>query len=98
MAGGEEPAPFETAGDRFYRGTIVVLHPGRQEGLIRSRSRRDLPFRARDMRVTGTTRGFAALREGLSVGFDLGRTSSGLVVTLIHVTDDEGDQSGSKVR
>jgi hypothetical protein len=71
--------------ERYYRGTIACLNPGSRTGSVRSLKGRDFPFAARDLIVVGAARGFDALHEGLRVGFDVGRTSSGLCVTVIRV-------------
>ena len=71
--------------DRYYQGTILRLHPGSETGWLRSDKGREIPFAARDVQVIGSARGFAALRVGLRVGFDLGRGSAGLCVTTIRV-------------
>jgi hypothetical protein len=74
----------ETA-DRYYRGTIVRVNAGSRTGWLRTSRGRELPFSGRDMQLIGAPAGFAGLRVGLMVGFDLGRTSSGLCVTAIRV-------------
>jgi hypothetical protein len=71
--------------ERYYQGTIAHLQPGSRTGSLRTAKGRAIPFAARDLIVVGTGQGFDALREGLRVGFDLGRTSSGLCVTVIRV-------------
>jgi hypothetical protein len=71
--------------ERYYQGTILSLHPGSETGWLRSDKGREIPFAGRDLQLIGTTRGFAALRVGLRVGFDLGRDSRGLCATTIRV-------------
>jgi hypothetical protein len=73
------------AGDRYYRGTIIRVNVGSRTGWLRTNRGRELPFTGRDLLVLGSPAGFAALRVGLTVGFDLGRTSRGLCVTTIRV-------------
>ncbi|MBI3767220.1 MAG: hypothetical protein HY271_01865 [Deltaproteobacteria bacterium] len=72
---------------RFYQGTILRLYSGSRSGLVRTGSGRDVPFAMSDVRLLGTDRGFAALREGMQVGFDLGWTSRGRRVTTIRLFD-----------
>ena len=79
---------------RFHQGTIARLYAGSQRGVLHTGSGRDVPFAVPDVRILGTDAGFAALQEGMRVGFDLGWTSRGLRVTVIRVPD----QSGSDVR
>jgi len=74
-----------TPDERFYRGTIIRWHPGSRTGWIRTAKGREVPFATRDLQLLGSARGIGALREGLMVGFDLGRASSGLCVTAIRV-------------
>jgi hypothetical protein len=75
-----------TGGDeRYYHGTILQLHAGSRTGVLRTSSGRAVPFAGRDLEIVGTSRGFASLRPGLEVGFDLGRNSRGLCVSLIRV-------------
>ena len=90
--------PDEIPSARFYEGTILVVNVATQRGMLRSRTGRELPFAARDVRVQGHARDFGALAAGMHVGFDVARTSSGLVVSTIHVFDAAEGQSGSEVR
>jgi cold shock CspA family protein len=56
--------------------------------VVRTGGGRDVAFALPHVQIVGTTRGFAALSEGMRVGFDLGRTSRGLRVTTIRVYED----------
>jgi hypothetical protein len=80
-AGGDDPR------SRFYQGTIIRLHPGSHTGAVRTGNGRDVAFALAHVRILGTDRGFAALREGMQVGFDLGWTSRGVRVTTIRLFD-----------
>ena len=73
------------ADERYYHGTILRVHAGSRSGVLRTSGGREVPFAERDLTLVGATRGFASLRPGLTVGFDLGRTSRGLCVSLIRV-------------
>jgi hypothetical protein len=73
--------------ERFYQGTILRLFPGSERGILHTGNGRDVPFAAADVRILGTSDGFAAIREGMRVGFDLGWTSRGMRVTVIRVPD-----------
>jgi hypothetical protein len=77
--------PDAPVSEQYYLGTILRVHPGSRTGWLRTSKGREAPFAARDRLLLGTTHGCAALREGLRVGFDLGRTSQGLCVTTIRV-------------
>jgi len=71
--------------ERYYQGTILRVHPGSRTGWLRTARGRDVPFDATTLVVLGTDQGFRALRPGMRVGFDLGRTSRGLCVTTVRV-------------
>jgi hypothetical protein len=53
-------------------------------GIVRSATGREIPFAAAHVIVTGPLHRFEDLREGMSVGFDVGWTSKGLRVTVLH--------------
>ena len=71
---------------RFYVGRILRLHPGSRTGVVRSAGGRDVPFDVAGVRFLGDG-GFARLREGMEVGFDLGWTSRGVRVTTLRPLD-----------
>jgi hypothetical protein len=79
-----EDAP---SADRFYAGTIKKLFPGAGMGIVRSASGRETPFAAAHVILTGAVRRFEDLREGMAVGFDVGWTSKGLRVTVLHTAE-----------
>lgn len=73
----------------FYRGLIVFLDRVRGRGTIRSYSGREIHFQFPYVRVVGAPLGGRApgldrLKQGDTVGFDVGWTSKGLRVTLIN--------------
>jgi hypothetical protein len=69
--------------ERFYVGTIRKLFFGSQSGIVRSESGREIAFVWLHVEKLGRVRHFDDLREGMSVGFDVGWTSKGLRVTTI---------------
>jgi hypothetical protein len=73
----------QTSESKFYRGTIVKLFRGSQSGIVRSSSGRDVPFTFIHLVMVGSRRRFEDLREGMSVGYDVGWTSKGLLVTML---------------
>jgi hypothetical protein len=73
--------------DKFYRGRIKKLFHGTQMGVVRSGNGREIPFTFRHVTMAGHARRFEDLHEGMSVGFDVGWTSKGLVVTVLHTGD-----------
>jgi hypothetical protein len=73
----------------FYRGLIVFLDRVRGRGTIRSYSGREFNFQFPFVQVVGAPIGGRApgidrLKQGDTVGFDVGWTSKGLRVTLIN--------------
>ena len=79
----------------FYSGLIVILDAARGRGVVRSRSGREIPFEFPYVSVVGAGIGGRApgiefLREGDSVGFDVGWTSKGLRVTSIKPAERRG--------
>jgi hypothetical protein len=70
--------------DRFYAGIIKKLFVGAGMGIVRSATGRETPFAAQHVILTGAIRRFEDLREGMPVGFDVGWTSKGLRVTVLH--------------
>lgn len=88
MRPGSHTADSEASEDSFYQGTIIRVHPGSRSGVLRTGNGREVAFAVPDVLILGTAHGFAALREGMRVGFDLGRTSRGLRVTTIRIRDD----------
>ncbi len=76
--------------DNFYRGVIAWLNRANRSGIIRSDSGREIPFQFPFVSVVGAPIGGPApgldrLQVGMQVGFDVGWSSKGLVVTTIKV-------------
>lgn len=83
MDGPDDAHPAE----RFYAGTIKKLYVGSGMGVVRSATGREIPFSAIHVILAGSIRRFEDLREGMTVGFDVGWTSKGLRVTVLHTTE-----------
>lgn len=81
--GHEGPPPRPSAEDNFYHGRIAKLFHGSQMGIVRSANGRDIPFTFTHVTMVGAARRFEDLREGMSVGFDVGWTSRGLRISVI---------------
>ena len=76
------------AGGRYYRGTITRVYYGSETGVIRSDGTgREYRFKRPLVEIRGPIPRVSGLREGMSVGFDVGWTSSGLVVTVVRVDE-----------
>jgi hypothetical protein len=86
----DDDAPAEGAAPegegRYYRGTIARVYYGSETGVVRSDATgREYRFKYPHVEIRGPIPRPGGLREGMAVGFDLGWTSSGQVVTVIHV-------------
>lgn len=84
----DEAFDSEKFPNNFYRGMIVTLDRVRGRGLVRSFSGKEIPFRFPFVEVVGAPiggrmPGIQLLREGDTVGFDVGWTSHGLSVTKL---------------
>jgi len=84
MEPSDEHQPSDAPPDRFYSGTIKKLYPGSGMGVVRSATGREISFAAAHVTLTGSIRRFEDLREGMVIGFDVGWTSKGLRVTVLH--------------
>ncbi len=82
----------ETPGSRYYQGRIRRLLRGSESGVVRSDTGREVPFEFRFVVMRGSLRRFDDLREGMPVGYDVGWTSSGLRVTVIHAEPRDNSQ------
>jgi hypothetical protein len=87
MEHSDDESPPDTPPGRFYTGTIKKLFPGAGMGVVRSATGREIPFAAAHVIVTGPINRFEDLREGMTIGFDVGWTSKGLRVTVLHTGD-----------
>lgn len=87
--GGDDAAATPTEGEHhYYRGVITRVYYGSESGTLRSEdSGREYRFKRPFVDIVGPIPRIDGLREGMSVGFDLGRTSTGVCVTLIRVFD-----------
>jgi hypothetical protein len=84
----EGDAPPDDGAARYYRGTIVRVYYGSETGVIRSNdSGREYRFKVPLVEIRGPIPKVSGLREGMEVGFDVGWTSSGLVVTVVRVEE-----------
>jgi len=76
----------------YYRGVLIRLSHGLELGTVRSASGREIPFHFGHVVVIGEG-GAAGLTQGQVVGFDVGWTSRGLVVTRIRPMEAPGPRS-----
>jgi hypothetical protein len=82
----QSPAP-ESPEDKFYRGNVFKLSRGRQTGVVRSGSGREIPFVFQHVVMLGEKRSFEDLHIGTTVGYDVSWTSNGLRVSVIKILD-----------
>jgi len=76
----------------FYQGMILKLDRARGRGVVRSHSGKEIPFEFPFVVIVGARigskmPGIDLIREGDIVGFDVGWTSRGLRITMIHPRD-----------
>ncbi|MGH7826645.1 MAG: hypothetical protein ACREQ7_15915 [Candidatus Binatia bacterium] len=69
--------------DNYHHGVITKLFPSNNTGVIRTEGGREVPFSYDMVILVGETKDPHHLREGETVGYDLGWTSSGLRITKI---------------
>jgi hypothetical protein len=82
----DTPAAAQVEGERYYRGTIARVYYGSETGVIRSDATgREYRFKWPLVEIRGPIPRVNGLREGMSVGFDVAWTSSGLIVSVIQV-------------
>jgi len=72
---------------KFYEGVISRIFRGSRTGVIRSLSGREVPFVFQHVQMVGPLRRFEDLREGMTVGFDVGWTGSGLRISVIRALE-----------
>jgi hypothetical protein len=71
---------------RYYRGVISRVYYGSESGTLTSEATgREYHFKHPFVQIIGPIPRIDGLREGMSVGFDVGWTSRGLRVTIIRV-------------
>jgi len=72
--------------DGYHRGVVTRVYYGSDSGVLRSlETGREYRFVGALLDVRGPIPRVGGLREGMEVGFDLSRTSSGPLVSLIRV-------------
>jgi hypothetical protein len=74
--------------DLFHHGVITKLFPSNNTGFVRIESGREIPFSYEFVILCGAAKTVHDLKEGESVGYDLGWTPSGLRVTKIKTYGD----------
>jgi hypothetical protein len=78
----------EHQGDLFYHGIVSKIFWSSASGVIVSKSGKEFSFAFPFIKLIGVPRqDIRFLREGMHVGFDVGRTPKGLRVSVIKVYD-----------
>jgi cold shock CspA family protein len=78
----------ERRGDLFSHGVVSKIFWSNDSGIIHSDTGKDIPFVFPFVTLLGVPRqDIRYLREGMRVGFDVGRTSKGLRVSVIKIYD-----------
>ena len=78
----------ERQGDLFYHGIVSKIFWSSESGVIHSESGKEFPFAFPFVKLIGVPRpDIRFLREGMRVGFDVGRTPKGLRVSVIKIYD-----------
>src|SRR5215213_2653939 len=67
----------------YHHGMITKLFPSNNTGIVRTESGRELPFSYEFVILLGRAKSTLDLREGEAVGYDLGWTPKGIMVTKI---------------
>jgi hypothetical protein len=77
-----QQAVMSEKGDYFYHGVIARLFRGNAMGIVRTESKREIPFSFEHVILLGNAK-IEDLKEGMAVGYDVSWTSSGLRVSKI---------------
>lgn len=67
----------------YHHGTITKLFPSNNMGIVRIESGREVPFSYEFVILLGRAQSPLELTEGEPVGYDLGWTPKGMMVTKI---------------
>jgi hypothetical protein len=82
MSDTENTEPWAQS-DLFHHGEITKLFPSNNTGFVRIESGREVSFSYEFVILCGAAKTVHDLKEGESVGYDLGWTPSGLRITKI---------------
>jgi cold shock CspA family protein len=78
----------ERQGDLFYHGVVSKIFWNSESGVILSGTGKEFSFVFPFVKMIGVPRqDIRFLREGMQVGFDVGRTPKGLRVSVIKIYD-----------
>jgi len=67
----------------YHQGVITKLFPSNNTGIVRTESGRELPFSYEFVILVGRAKSPLDLKEGETVGYDLGWTPRGMRITKI---------------
>lgn len=83
-----QPRPassFAYPEDKFRKGRIIKFFPHAGYGFVRDLGGKEVYFHLDEIRFLGSKNDRRYVSEGAPVGFDIGRTSRGLRVTLMKI-------------
>jgi hypothetical protein len=69
--------------DSYHHGVITKLFPSNNTGIVRTESGREVPFSYEFVILLGRAQSPLDLKEGEAVGYDLGWTPKGIMITKI---------------
>ena len=67
----------------YHQGVITKLFPSNNTGIVRTESGREMPFSYEFVILLGRAQSPLDLKEGEAVGYDLGWTPRGMMITKI---------------
>ena len=69
--------------DSYHHGVVTQLFPSTNTGIVRTESGREVPFSYEFVILLGRAQSPLDLKEGEAVGYDLGWTPKGIMITKI---------------
>jgi hypothetical protein len=76
---------YKTSGveSAYHKGVVTKLFPSNNTGIVRTESGRELPFSYEFVILVGRAKSPLDLKEGETIGYDLGWTPRGMRITKI---------------
>lgn len=94
MSDEDQSPPNPPNRDLYHHGVITKLFPSNNTGIVRTESGREIPFSYDMVIVSGEAKTAHDLREGETVGYDLGWTSNGLRITKLKTYPSNSRNTG----
>jgi len=83
MAETENASKNSPVYNAYHQGVITKLFPSNNTGIVRTESGRELPFSYEFVILVGRAKSPLELKEGETIGYDLGWTPRGIRITKI---------------